>query len=167
MSLAEMLLDSWDRQCQIVTAVASRVTEQNRHAKPSPDGFSLAEQLCHMHGVRRYFLSQVAPRLFDALGGSITDDEGTPHPDLEVLRQNLRDSGAAVRQAVKEALERGGPMRGENVTYDNAVLFLQHMVWHDGWHVGLIMLALRLNGDEPPEEWEEAELWGLWRTECW
>lgn len=167
MSLAEMLLDSWDRQCQIVDAVAGRVTQQNRNAKPSPDGFSLAEQLCHMHGVRRHFLSQVAPHLFDKLGNSSIDDEGTPHPDLGVLRQNLRESGVAVREAVKEGLGRGGPMRGETVTYDSPVLFLQHMIWHDGWHVGQIMLALRLNGEEPPEEWEEAELWGRWRTESW
>ena len=41
------------------------------------------------------------------------------------------------------------------------------MVWHDGWHVGLIFLALRLNGQEPPEEWEEPNVWGQWRTETW
>jgi hypothetical protein len=41
------------------------------------------------------------------------------------------------------------------------------MVWHDGWHVGLIFLALRLNGQEPREEWEEPNVWGLWRTESW
>ena len=50
---------------------------------------------------------------------------------------------------------------------NTAVLFLQHMVWHDGWHVGLIFLALRLNGQEPPEEWEEPNVWGQWRTETW
>ena len=40
-------------------------------------------------------------------------------------------------------------------------------IWHDGWHVGLIFLGLRLNGQEPPEEWEEPNVWGQWRTEVW
>ena len=51
--------------------------------------------------------------------------------------------------------------------YDNPVLFLQHMIWHEGWHVGLIILGLRLSGEEPPEEWEENHIWGEWRTEVW
>lgn len=58
---------------------------------------------------------------------------------------------------------------GKGVTqfgwYDNPVLFIQHMVWHEGWHIGLIFLALRLAGQEIPEEWEETKVWGEWRTE--
>jgi hypothetical protein len=39
------------------------------------------------------------------------------------------------------------------------------MIWHEGWHVGLIFLALRLAGEEPKQEWEEANVWGEWRIE--
>ncbi len=38
------------------------------------------------------------------------------------------------------------------------------MVWHEGWHAGIILLALRLNGREPAEQWEETNLWGIWRS---
>ena len=31
----------------------------------------------------------------------------------------------------------------------------------------IVFLALRLNGQEPPEEWEEPNVWGQWRTETW
>lgn len=69
---------------------------------------------------------------------------------------------------MRQGIESGGaPLEGENARYDNPVLLLQHMIWHDGWHVGLIFLALRLNGQEPPEEWEEPNVWGQWRTETW
>ena len=167
MDIVQELLDSWDRQCRIVNSVASLIDDTNRHVKPSDDGMTLDRQLAHMHGVRRYFLSQVAPNHAAGLTSASADKEGTPLADLDAIKACLTASGLAVREAVREGLEKGGPMAGGNVVYDNAVLFLQHMVWHDGWHVGLIFLALRLNGQEPPEEWEEPNVWGLWRTETW
>jgi len=167
MDIVESLLDSWDRQCRIVNAVASLIDEGNRHVKPSDDGWGLDRHLAHMHGVRKYFLSQVAPEHAAALVSASADAEGTPLADLDAIKACLKASAEAVREAVKEGLEKGGPMAGSNVVYDNPVLFLQHMVWHDGWHVGLIFLALRLNGQEPPEEWEEPNVWGEWRTETW
>lgn len=167
MDVAEALLDSWDRQGRIVTAVASLVDEANRHVKPSADGMTLDGQLAHMHSVRKYFLSQVAPEHAAGLTSAYADDQGTPLKDLDAIKACLKASEAAVRDAVRDGMQKGGPMAGGNVVYDNPVLFLQHMVWHDGWHVGLIFLALRLNGQEPPEEWEEPNVWGLWRTESW
>lgn len=168
MDVTEALIDSWDRQCRIVAAVCSLIDESNRHVKPSDDGMALDAQLAHMHSTRKFFLSQVAPEHAAGLPRSYSDDQGTPLADLDAIKNCLVASGLAVRAAVAERLDRGvDPMAGGNVTYDNPVLFLQHMVWHDGWHVGLIFLALRLNGQEPPEEWEEPNVWGEWRTEVW
>ena len=165
--ITQALLGSWDRQCRIVDSVSTLVDEANRHATPSDDGWGMDKHLAHMHGVRKFFLSQVAPESAARLTSAYADDEGTPLEDLEAIKACLRASGIAVREAVAAALEKGGPMASKNVVYDNPVLFLQHMVWHDGWHVGLIFLALRLNGQEPPEEWEEPNVWGQWRTESW
>lgn len=168
MNIAEALLDSWDRQCRIVTSVATLINEENRHVKPSEDGMGLDGQLAHMHSVRKFFLSQVAPEQAASLITAYSDDQGTPLADLDAIKACLTASGDAVRAAVKEGLENGcAPMSSEHVTYDNPVLLMQHMVWHDGWHTGLIFLALRLNGQEPQEEWEEPNVWGLWRTETW
>lgn len=167
MELAAALLDSWDRQCRIVDSVNSLIDEGNRHVKPSEDGMALDSQLAHMHGTRRYFLSQVAPEHATDIASGYADNEGTPLTDLDAIKACLAASGKAVREAVQEGIEKGGPMQGGHVVYDNAVLFLQHLVWHEGWHIGLIFLALRLNGQEPPEEWEEPNVWGLWRTETW
>src|SRR5262249_33442374 len=101
------------------------------------------------------------------LTSAYADKEGTPLADLEAIKRCLVASGGAVRNAVEEGIKKGGPLKGEHATYDNAVLLLQHMVWHDGWHIGLIFLSLRLNGQEPSEEWEEPNVWGQWRTEVW
>lgn len=167
MDIASALLDSWDRQCRIVAAVTTLVDDNNRGAKPSEDGWGIDAHLAHMHGTRKYFLSQVAPALVENMPTAYADKEGTPIADLDALKACLEASGSAVREVVAKGLQDGGRVAGGNVVYDNAVLFLQHMVWHDGWHVGLIFLALRLNGQEPQEEWEEPNVWGLWRTETW
>lgn len=168
MDVTEALLDSWDRQCRIVQSVAGLVDESNRHVKPSDDGWPLDKQLAHLHNTRKFWLSQVAPHYASGLGEVYADEEGTPIADLEAIKDCLHSSGLAVREAVREGLAKGGgPMKGEHATYDNPVLLLQHMLWHDGWHVGLIFLGLRLNGQEPPEEWEEPHVWGQWRTETW
>ncbi|AIE86010.1 DinB family protein [Fimbriimonas ginsengisoli] len=162
MGLTEALLDSWDRQCHIVDAVAGLVTEETRKALPSPDGWPLDHQLAHIHLVRRYWLSQVSPERGKALGETYTDGWETPIEDLDRIKELLRDSAVAVREAMQELLTNGtGAIGG----YDHPVLFLQHMIWHEGWHVGLIFLGLRLAGHEPTEEWEEPNVWGQWRTE--
>ena len=162
MDITEALLDSWDRQCRIVKAVASRVDESNRDAKPSEDGWPLYQQLAHIHLVRRYWLSQVDPERGKAFASSFTDGWTTPITDLDAIKKLLDESAKAIREAVAEGLKKGlAPVGG----YDNLVLFLQHMVWHEGWHVGLLFLGLRVAGQEPDETWEEANVWGEWRTE--
>jgi uncharacterized damage-inducible protein DinB len=167
MDLTEALLQSWDRQCRIVDAVATLIDDQNRHDRASEDGMRLDQHLAHMHGVRRFFLSQVAPDFAANLKSASSDSEGTPLEDLNQIKAYLKESESAVRAAVKHAIETDTPFKSEHIVYDTPVLFLQHMVWHDGWHIGLIFLALRLNGQEPPESWEEPNVWGQWRTETW
>lgn len=164
MDILDALLDSWDRQCRIVTSVASRIDESNRSLKPSEDGWPLDRQLAHMHNVRHFFLKNIDPERAKTVGDSFVDGWQTPISDLAQIKALLDESAVAVREAVRDALKDGVKKVG---WYDNAVLYLQHMVWHEGWHVGLIMLALRSNGQEPPEEWEEANIWGEWRTEEW
>ncbi len=164
MDVSEALLDSWDRQCRIVNAVAERVNDANRNAKPSEDGWPLDHHLAHMHTVRKFFLTQLDANAAAALGEAFLKGWDDPINDLGEIRSLLEASGIAVRSAMKSALDSGNGKAG---WYDNAVLYLQHMVWHEGWHVGLIFLALRLVGEEPPQEWEEAKVWGEWRTEEW
>lgn len=162
MDASEALLESWTRQCRIVEAVASRIDESNRGVKPSPDGWPLDKHLAHVQLVRRYWLSQVSPShakdLADLFGGGWE----TPTNDLDAIKSELAKSGLAIGEAMRELLSNGTQSVGG---YDHPVLFLGHMIWHEGWHVGLLMLGLRLAGMEPSEEWEETHLWGEWRVE--
>ena len=162
MDFTAILLDSWDRQCRIVKALSSLIDESNRNVKPSEDGWSVDFQLAHIHGVRHYWLSQVDPERAKAVESSFIDGWQTPISDLDKIKSLLDESHLAVREAVAAAIATGGhPVGG----YDNPILFLQHMIWHEGWHVGLIVLAFRLAGQELPQEWEEKHIWSEWRIE--
>jgi uncharacterized damage-inducible protein DinB len=163
MDVAEALLESWERQCRIVDAVASRIEESNRHLKPSEDGWTLDKQLAHIHETRYYWLNQVSPTHAARLGESFNEDGTTPL-SLETIKAELAKRGKAIGDVVREMLASGATTAPP---YDHPVLFLQHMVWHEGWHVGLIFLGLRLGGQEPPEQWECENVWGEWRVEEW
>jgi uncharacterized damage-inducible protein DinB len=71
----------------------------------------------------------------------------------------LNESAKAVRDAVKGKLEKGEAM---NLHYDHPILFLQHMIWHEGYHHGQIKLALKLAG-RPMTDAEAGPLtWRVW-----
>lgn len=158
---AEVLLESWNRQAEIVNRLAGIVDENVLNAKPSEDGWTIGFHLCHMHGVRKGWLSEISPSHAESLESLIEGGwQGTPSSDLRLIRAELRKSGEAVGTAFRDLMSRGV----ERIApYDHPVHFLEHMVWHDGWHYGLIALALRLAGKELDEEWEERNVWGIWR----
>lgn len=112
--------------------------------------------------VEAFWLSRFSPKHAEGLGRVFKDGWENPIDDLGAIKSELDRSAKAVRDAVAEGIEAGGAPAGG---YDHPVIFLQHMVWHEGWHVGLLMLGLRVAGQEPPEEWEEPNVWGQWRVE--
>lgn len=163
-NLLEAVLDSWDRQCRIVNAVAGLVSEDTKNLKPASDSWPIYVHLAHMHSTRKYFLRQFDEDAAKSLPFLFPNGMENPVSDLDVIREALSLSAIAVRKAVDEALSRGIEKVG---WYDNALLYQQHLIWHEGWHIGLVMQALRLGGQEPTEDWEEASIWGEWRTEEW
>ena len=75
------------------------------------------------------------------------------------IAQLLNDSAKAVRAAVKSRVEAGRDM---NIHYDHPILFLQHMLWHEGYHHGQIKLTLKQAG-RPLTNKEAGPLtWRIW-----
>ncbi len=123
-------------------------------------------QLAHVANTRWYWLSQATGAenenrkpLFSQGG-----DEWVATSDFDLILSQLSLSQRAILEWMTNALAAGTQTCGG---YDHPVFFLQHMIWHEGYHAGLIMLGLRLAGAEPPEEWEEPNIWGLWRVEIY
>jgi len=162
MESTNSLLESWDRQCRITKAVADLIDDSSSNLKPSPDGWPLYVHLAHMHKVRKFHLHELDPEGAAALAELFRDGWDNPIDDLDAIKQALDDSAAAVRHALKQTLDAGEVKVGG---YDHPVFFLQHLVFHEGWHIGLIFLAFRLAGKEIPEEWEETRVWAEWRSD--
>lgn len=157
------MLDSWTRQCKILENFTGILTPELLNAKPSDDGWTVAFHLAHIHGTRRYWHMNAAG-LEEPVGPSLyTFTEGedpVPSHDLEVIKARLAESGQLVHDWVSEKIESGAQQVGN---YDHPVYYLQHMIWHEGWHFALLMLAIRLAGQEPTDEWECANVWDMWR----
>jgi len=162
MTPTDALLDSWDRQCTIISNLTCALTPELLDAKPSDDGWTIAFHLCHLHSTRRFWHMKangleapVGTPLF-----TVTEDEWIPSNDLGAIGERLAESQTLVRDWVRAKIAENAQQCGN---YDHPVLYLQHMIWHEGWHAGLIMLALRRAGHEPTEEWEDANVWDQWR----
>jgi uncharacterized damage-inducible protein DinB len=162
-TVAAALLTSWDRQVEILGNIIGLIDEKTRGAKPAPEGWPIAEHLAHIHEVRYGWLNEVAPELAKTLGDTYIrqGDTWVPITDLAEIKSQLDLSAKAIRVAVEEALASGKTQVGP---YSSPVFFLQHMIWHEGYHFGLIVLALRNAGAEPTEEWDEEKVWAIWRS---
>ena len=164
MVLIDRLLESFDRNCLILDNLSALVTPENSHQKPSEDGMPLYHQLAHVHVVRQSWLVQFSAKHAALLGNTYSQngEEWVPITDLNEIRHQIKLSAKAVRDAVEEKINEGAEKVGP---YDHPVMFLQHMLWHDGYHFALIHLGLRLAGVEITEIWEEKNVWGIWRDE--
>jgi uncharacterized damage-inducible protein DinB len=163
MDITQTFVESWRRQCACMNDIAELVTEDVANVKPSEDGWCLSRQLCHVQAVRLGWFSNATGQEHPELDYLFTQEgeKWIPSTDLAKIRSQLKLSGEAIEKWLTTALPEGKQSGG----YDHPAFFLQHMVWHEGWHIGLIMLGLRLAGKEPTDEWEEAHLWGRWRVE--
>jgi hypothetical protein len=89
--------------------------------------------------VRLVFLSEDTPDL----GIAAPPREWMSESDPGILADRLNSGAEAVRNAVEDRIRSG---RAMELHYDHPLLFLQHMIWHEGYHHGQIKLALKISG---------------------
>ncbi len=168
-SVLEALLDSYRRNNTILLNLLHALAEEGLDAKVLEGSPSVVEQFSHIHQTRLFWLSQAAPGFAQGLAALFCQDgeNRLAERDPRLIERALNQSANAICKAVKDRLHTGQAMKGENVSYDHPVLLLQHMLWHEGYHVGQIKLALKAIGYAMSEEVEEKAIWGLWRTEVW
>jgi uncharacterized damage-inducible protein DinB len=149
------LLDSWDRNNTILVNLLHAVPNgalQTRAMSGSP---TLAQLFTHIHYVRLVFLSEDAPEFAREVPGEEWADER----DRGRIAQMLHDSAQAIRDAVQRKVLTGQDMQ---LHYDHPVLFLQHMIWHEGYHHGQIKLALKLAGRPLSDDTAGPVTWDVW-----
>jgi len=153
--LLEALLDSWDRNNTILVNLLRLLPEGGLEAKAIEGSPSIAQLFTHIHYVRLVFVFEDAPEFARRL----PEEEWAIERNRERIAQMLDESAKAVRDAVKSRVKAGRDM---NIHYDHPILFLQHMLWHGGYHHGQIKLALKAAGRPMNDEEAGPATWGVW-----
>ncbi len=144
----------------MIKSLFSLMTEDNKDTRPNENSWPMIQHFAHIHVVRENWIHSISEEIASGLG-DVVRQEGEQWiliDDIAEIGRQLDLSAQAVEDTLVQALETGqaGP-------YEHPVLFVQHQVWHEGYHAGLIILALRNAGCEPSDEWEESHIWELWR----
>jgi uncharacterized damage-inducible protein DinB len=153
--LLEALLDSWDRNNTILINLLRALPEKSLEARAMEGSPSIGELFGHIHYVRLVFVSEDAPEF----ARTVPEQEWFTERDPERMAQMLNDSAEAVRNALRGRLESGREM---NLHYDHPILFLQHMIWHEGYHHGQIKLALKRTGRPMSDDQAGPLTWDVW-----
>jgi len=149
------LLDSWDRNNAILVNLLRLVPEGAMDARATPGSPSVGEMFMHMHYVRLVFVEEDAPDL----AVPVPDGEWRTERDRDRMARMLNESAAVVRHVIKNRVETGRAMQ---LHYDHPILFMQHMIWHEGYHHGQIKLALRIGGHELSDVTAGPATWDVW-----
>jgi uncharacterized damage-inducible protein DinB len=153
--LLEALLDSWDRNNTILINLLRALPGKSLEARAMEGSPSIGELFGHIHYVRLAFVSEDAPEF----ARTVPEQEWFTERDPERMAQMLNDSAEAVRNALRGRLESGREM---NLHYDHPILFLQHMIWHEGYHHGQIKLALKRTGRPMSDDQAGPLTWDVW-----
>jgi uncharacterized damage-inducible protein DinB len=153
--LLDALLDSWERNNTILVNLLGALPEGGLEVRAMDGSPSVAELLTHMHYVRLVFVFEDAPEF----ARELPSEEWAAERDPDRIVQMLNDSAKAVREAVKSRVE---ARRDMGLHYDHPILFLQHMIWHEGYHHGQIKLALKLAGRPVTDEKAGPLTWRVW-----
>jgi uncharacterized damage-inducible protein DinB len=155
-ALFEALLDSWDRNNIILINLLKALPEGGLEVRPMAGSPSVAQLFSHIHYVRLVFVSEDAPAEFAM---ELPKEEWADERDPGRMAQMLKESAQTVRDAVRSKVEAGEQM---NLHYDHPILFLQHMLWHEGYHHGQIKLALKLAGRPLTDKEAGPISWRVW-----
>jgi uncharacterized damage-inducible protein DinB len=153
--LLAALLDSWDRNNTILINLLRVLPAGGLEVRAMEDSPSVAELFTHIHYVRLVFVSEDAPEF----AVQVPEKEWIAERDPARIAEMLTGSANLVREVVKSRIEERREM---NVHYDHPILFLQHMIWHEGYHHGQIKLALKLAGHPIPNKQAGPVTWRVW-----
>lgn len=163
--LLEALLDSWDRNNTIMVGLLRALPTGGLEARATVDSPTVAALFMHVCHVRLCTICETDSEFARNHLGLIPadDQEWLEEHDFDRIEQRLNDSAKVLRDAVQSWLEAGLITSRLELGYDHPILLLQHMIWHEGYHVGQMKLALKLTGLPMTDQQAGAVTWNVWR----
>jgi len=157
--MIDALLDSWDRNNRILVNLLGAIPDAAMETRATADSPTVAQLFAHVNYVRLVFVAEDAPEN----AAELPADEWAAGHDRSRLEEMLNDSARLVRTAVAGRIAAG---RGMDAHYDHPILFVQHMIWHEGYHQGQIKLALKLAGRPIPNAVAGPLTWRIWMNKA-
>lgn len=156
-----LVLESFARNGRVNAALLDHLSDADLTISDGKGGMSVVEQLAHMAGFRKDWLSEISPTHAEMLDVELENDMLTIR-DLSELRQALSEGDAAVLAAAEEALSENRQFEGAYES--NPAHFLQHALVHDAHHRGQIMTLLRQGGHSAEQMTAlNRATWPIWR----
>jgi len=153
--LLEALVESWDRNNTILVNLLRAVPKGGLEARVMQGSPSVAQMFTHLHYVRLVFVAEDVPEC----AVEVPKGEWVTELDPDRMAEMLNESAKVVRDAITARVKTRQEM---NIHYDHPILFLQHMIWHEGYHHGQIKLALKLAGRAISDDEIGRVTWGVW-----
>ncbi len=140
------------------------IPENGLSAKASSNSPSVGAMFSHVCYLRLALICESDPE-FGTQHPEIVpndDDEWLEEHDLKRITEKLNHSARVLRNALKRWVETGQSIKAGSPGYEHPILLLQHMIWHEGYHVGQIKLALKLTGRPMTDQEAGTVTWSVW-----
>lgn len=147
MAVSETIKEAWQANDQVNEVLLEHLTPEMLAAKTPGGGYTVAQQLAHMTGTKKFWgmkLSdtlQQLPNLFDE-----TKKEFIAETNLAHIKEVMRQTSKKILETAESAKDKG------DLTHPSVEMFLIHMMLHDAHHRGQILLALKTSGKALPNE---------------
>ena len=150
MNTLDAILETWQRNTRVILNILRALPEGGIDARDQGGTWAIAHHLADMQGGNVYWLEKSAPRFAEGLEQLYTENAGVisgpktePERDPQKIIAAFERANEAVERAVRHHVETGEPF-GD--VYAHPVFFLQHMLWHQAYHTGQIVWALKQSG---------------------
>jgi uncharacterized damage-inducible protein DinB len=148
------LLDSWDRNNKILVNLLLALPDGGLDARATKGSPSVTQMFSHIHYARLVSVAENVPEFATKL-----PEEWAIEREPNHMAEMLNASAKVVRVAVNGRLHAS---RDLDLHYDHPILFLQHMIWHEGYHHGQIKLALKTSGHPISDDVAGPVTWDIW-----
>lgn len=156
MVLLDVVLDSWDRNNEILINLLAAIPEGGLAARATATSPTVGQMFAHLHHERMVSVQEEAPEA----AGDVPREEWADERDPARIAAMLRESGERVRQAVRGRVEAGAAM---DLSYDHPILLIQLLIFHEAYHHGQIKLALKIAGLAVGDDIAGPRTWDVWR----
>lgn len=158
-NLQDAVATSWQRHQHVLLNLLQPLTQAGLDLHIS-NSWPLAVHLAHIQWVRLYWLQHVAPGSEAGLPNLFSQHEATwvAERNPKVIEAALQASSHKLIELVSHALQNQQNLQGP---YSHPLHFLQHMLWHEAYHLGQMVLVLKQNGHPLSEEQGDQLIWDV------